>query len=215
MGLPPKPAGQGGERRSWPDHGQAPKQQQQHQQQSTSGPAQHTRSKTTGPAPASPLRLELVGTRPPQKRWLRKPNLLRLRRLRRMVTTTCTFACHGRRWRQWIPGSPRRCSTIFSRALGRKTQFRCSCRHRRRSSGLEIPVPCRTRVSVLQPGGSGDTSVDTVDTEPHLEALTQHVAGRLAIPGASAAAEVKVLMDSGSEISAMSEELVEALRRQG
>ena len=31
------------------------------------------------------------------------------------------------------------------------------------------------RVSVLQPGGRGDTSVDTVDTEPHLEALTQHV----------------------------------------
>ena len=53
-----------------------------------------------------------------------------------------------------------------------------------------------------------------MDTEPHLEALTQHVAGRLALPGASAAAEVKVLMDSGSEITAMSEEVVEALRRQ-
>ena len=70
------------------------------------------------------------------------------------------------------------------------------------------------RVSVLQPGGSGDTSVDAVDTEPHLAALTQHVAGRLAVPGASAAAEVKVLMDSGSGITAMSEEVVEALRRQ-
>ena len=32
-----------------------------------------------------------------------------------------------------------------------------------------------SRVSVLQPGGSGDASVDTVDTEPHLEALTPHV----------------------------------------
>ena len=41
------------------------------------------------------------------------------------------------------------------------------------------------RVSVLQPGGSGDTSVDRVETEPHLEALTQHVAGSLAVPGAS------------------------------
>ena len=70
------------------------------------------------------------------------------------------------------------------------------------------------RVSVLQPGGSGDTSVDTVDTEPHLEALTQHVAGRLALLGASAAAEVIVLMDTGSGIAAMSEELIEALRRQ-
>ena len=70
------------------------------------------------------------------------------------------------------------------------------------------------RVLVLQPGGSGDTNVDTVYTQPHWEALTQHVAGCLAVPGASAAAEVKVLMDSGSGITAMSEELVEALRRQ-
>ena len=69
------------------------------------------------------------------------------------------------------------------------------------------------RVSVLKPGGSGDTSVDTVDTEPHLAAPTQHVAGRLAVPGASAAGEVKVLMDSDSEITTMSEELVEALQR--
>ena len=30
-----------------------------------------------------PLRLTLVGTRPPQKRWLREPNLLRLRCLRK------------------------------------------------------------------------------------------------------------------------------------
>ena len=57
------------------------------------------------------------------------------------------------------------------------------------------------RVSVLQPDGSGDTSVDTMDTEPHLEALTQHVAGCLAVPGASAAAEVKVLIDSDSGIA--------------
>ena len=53
-----------------------------------------------------------------------------------------------------------------------------------------------------------------METEPHLETLTQHVAGRLAVPGASAAAEAKVLMDSGSEITAMLEELVETLRRQ-
>ena len=39
----------------------------------------------------------------------------------------------------------------------------------------------------------------------------QHVAGRLVIPGASAAAEIKVLMDSGSSITATSVELVEAL----
>ena len=48
-----------------------------------------------------------------------------------------------------------------------------------------------SHVSVLQPDGFGDTSVETVDIEPHLQALTQHVAGRLAVPGASAAAEIK------------------------
>ena len=48
-------------------HGQDPKQQQQQQQQSTSSPAQHTRRKATGMAlRLPPLRLELVGTRPPQ-----------------------------------------------------------------------------------------------------------------------------------------------------
>ena len=49
------------------------------------------------------------------------------------------------------------------------------------------------RVSVLQLGGSGDTGVDKVDTEPHLEALMQHAVGRLAVPGASVADEVNVL----------------------
>ena len=99
------------------------------------------------------LRLELVGTRPPQKRWWRKPNLLRPRRLHRMMTTTCTFACRGRRWRQEIPDSPRRCSIMFPRVLSRKirhqsfVQFRLRCRHPRRSSGLEIPAPFRTHVS--------------------------------------------------------------------
>ena len=44
----------------------------------------------------------------------------------------------------------------------------------------------------------------------------QHVAGRLAVPGASAAAEVKVnvLIDLRSGITATSNELIEALRRQ-
>ena len=53
-----------------------------------------------------------------------------------------------------------------------------------------------------------------METEPHLEALTQHVVGCLAVPGASGAAEGKVLMDSGSGITAISEELVEALQGQ-
>ena len=53
-----------------------------------------------------------------------------------------------------------------------------------------------------------------METEPHLEALTQHVAGCLAVPGVSAAAEVQVLMDYRSEITALSEELINAQRRQ-
>ena len=51
-----------------------------------------------------------------------------------------------------------------------------------------------------------------METEQHLDALTQHVAERLAVPGAAAAGEV--LMDSGSGITAMPEELIEALREQ-
>ena len=58
------------------------------------------------------------------------------------------------------------------------------------------------------------TIVNSVEKEPHVEGLTQHLAGRLAVPGASAAAGVRVLMDSGSSITAMSEELVQALRGQ-
>ena len=81
------------------------------------------------------------------------------------------------------------------------------------SCGDFSTVSC-ARVSALQPGGSGDTIVDTAETEPHLEALTQHVAGSLAVPGASAAAESKVLMYSGSSITAISEDLVESLQGQ-
>ena len=57
-------------------------------------------------------------------------------------------------------------------------------------------------------------TVDTVDTEPHLQAMTQYLPGRFVVPGASAAAEEKVLGDSGSGITATSWELVETLRRQ-
>ena len=68
------------------------------------------------------------------------------------------------------------------------------------SCGDSITIS-HTRVSVLQPGRSGDTRVDTVGTEPHLEALTHHVGGRLAVPGAFAADDVKVIMGFGSGIS--------------
>ena len=163
--------------------------------------------------PGCPLRLppiELKHTRPPQRRWLRRPNLLRLNHLRRMTTTTCTFACRGKGWRQWIitdtvqhqvsqSAGPQNASPVFHSVL------------------VQLPAPASqqscddsstisyVRISVLQPGGSGDTRVHTVKTEPRFEALTQHVTGRLVVPGASATAEVKVLMDSGSGITDISE----------
>ena len=117
-------------------------------------------------------------------------------------------------------GSPRRRSTRCPRALGHRMQrqfftlFQFSYRHPRRSSHVVIPATLYAGVSVLQPGGSGDTSVDTVETEPHLEAPSQHVAGSLAVPGSSGADEDKVLMDSGSGITAVSAKLVEALQAQ-
>ena len=105
------------------------------------------------------------------------------------------------------------------------TPFHCSRRQPRHSSGVEIPTASQqwrgdsstlysASVAVVQPGRCGDTIVDLVENEPHVEGLTQHLAGRFAVPSASAAAEVKVLMDSGSSITAMSEELVQALRGQ-
>ena len=69
------------------------------------------------------------------------------------------------------------------------------------------------RGSASKPNGSDDTGMGTVETQRHLGALTQHVAGRLAVPGFSASAEVKVVMDSGSFIAAILEELVDPLRR--
>ena len=56
--------------------------------------------------------------------------------------------------------------------------------------------------------------MDSAENEPHVEGLTQYHAGRLAVPVASEAAEVNVLLDSGLNITAMSEELVQALRGQ-
>ena len=58
------------------------------------------------------------------------------------------------------------------------------------SRGFSSIIPYAL-VSVLQPGGCDDTSVDAVETEPHLEVLTHHVTGRLAIPGASVADEIQ------------------------
>ena len=164
-----------------------------------------------------------MGTKPPQKRWLRRLNLLRLNRLlvRRMTTTTGTFACRGRISRQRITGSPRRCSTRFPEALGHIkrhqsfTPFRCSRGQPRHSSGVEIPepfVPCVSRSCSL---------ADAV-TQSWIRLRTNACGGPdAASRGASCCSRCfrgcrgqKVLMDSSSSITAMSEELVQALRRE-
>ena len=56
--------------------------------------------------------------------------------------------------------------------------------------------------------------MDSVENKSYLEAPTHYLGGRPAVIGASVAAEVKVFMDSGSGITAMSEEPVETLRGQ-
>ena len=95
------------------------------------------------------------------------------------------------------------------------TPFWCGRRHPRHSSGVELPAPSIPRVSrscslvdVVK------TSMDSVENEPYLEAPTHYLGGRLAVLGDSVVAEVKVFMDSGSGITAMSEEPVETLRGQ-
>ena len=134
-------------------HGQRYIQTPMQQQQFTGCPAQHTRSKTTGMASVFAI-IRACGCKTPQKRWLQRPNLLRLKRPRRMTTTTCIFAGRRRRWRLWITGSSRRCSTRSPKELGHIMQhqaitlFRCSLRHPRRS-GVNIPEKSLPRVSRL------------------------------------------------------------------
>ena len=90
------------------------------------------------------------------------------------------------------------------------TPFQYNHRQARHSSAVEIPTPYSARVVVVQPGRCGDTIVDLAENEPHLEGLTQYFAKRFAVLGASAAAEVKTLMDYGASITALPEELVQA-----
>ena len=68
-----------------------------------------------------------------------------------------------------------------------------------------IPALFHTRVSPFYNLiGVNDTSVDMVETKPHLEALTKHNAGHLAVPHVFPAIEVKDPKDFGSGITAMS-----------
>ena len=80
-------------------YGHAPK--QQHQQESTSGPAQHTRNKATGTAPASATpTAEASGCKTASKAVFTVTEPAAPAASTQKMTTTRTFACRGRRWRQ-------------------------------------------------------------------------------------------------------------------
>ena len=204
------------------NHGQDPKQQQQQQQQqSTSGSAQHTRSKATGMTPESATptagasgykttsKAVVRGTEPaaPAASTQKDDDYVYIHVPREKVAPVYTGRTETVQHYVSQNAGPQNAAPVLQ------------------SAPVQLPAPASqqwlgdsgttsyARVSVLQPGGSGDTSVDTVDTGSQLEALTQHVAGCLAVPGASAASEVKVLMDSGLGITVLSEELVEAQQR--
>ena len=50
-------------------------------------------------------------------------------------------------------------------------------------------------VAVVQPGICGDMIVYSAEKDPHVEGLTKYLAGCLAVPGTSTAAEVEVFVD--------------------
>ena len=64
----------------------------------------------------------------------------------------------------------------------------------------------------MPPGRCSDRIVDSVGNKPRVERLTQHLAGRLPVPGSFAAVEIKGFVNSGSGITAISKELVETSR---
>eukprot|EP00904_Undaria_pinnatifida_P005886 jgi/Undpi1/2427/HiC_scaffold_13.g05808.m1 len=197
-------------------HGQTPVQQQQ----SPSGPAQHNRSKTTGMAPvtATPRasayktasKAVVTETEPAAPEPSRQNNddyvYIRVPR-EKMAPVDYGLTETVQHQVSQSPG-PQNASPVLH------------------SVPVQLPAPASqqscgdtsaiysARAAVVQPGRGGEMIVNPVENEPHVEIPKQHLARRLAVPGASAAAEVKVLMDFGSSITAMSEELVQALRGQ-
>ena len=130
------------------DHRKTPKQQQQ----STSGPAQHTRSKATGMAPASATP-RASGYKTASKAVVTETEPAAPEASTQNGDDYVHICVTQRRWRQWMTGSQRRCSTRFPRALGHRMQnqfftpFQCSRRHPRPSSGVKTPATFIPRVS--------------------------------------------------------------------
>ena len=185
-------------------HGQTPVQQQQ----PTNGPAQHTRSKKTGMAPASATP-RASGCQTAYKAVVTKSEPA----APEASSQDNDHYVYIRLPRENMAPVDNEPTTTLQHQVPQnaRPQNAAPVLH---SAPLQLPAPASqqscgdsnvttsyARVSVLHPGVSGGTSVDTVETEPHLDALTQHVAWRLAVPGASAAAEVKAWMDFGSRIT--------------
>ena len=155
--------------------------------------------------PGWPLRLlplELVGTRLLQKRWLRRSaapeastqnddHYEYIRVPREKMAPVNNGLTETVQHQVSDSAGPQNAAPVLH-SVPVQPPAPASQQWRRDSSTMSY-----TRVSVVQPGGCGDTSVDSVENDPHLEALTKHPTGRLPVPGVSAAAEVKVLMDSG------------------
>ena len=214
MGLPPSQQGEAGKGVHGQSYGQNPIQQQK----PTNGPARHTRSKTTTMPPASGTtrssgyqtasKVVVTETEPaaPKSSMQNDDDYVYIRVPREKLAPvdnglTETVQC------QVSPSAGPQIAVIYS------VPVQPPAPASQQWNGVSSTF-YSARVSVMQPGGCGDTSVDWVDNEPHLEALTQHLAGHLAVPSTSAAAEITVLMYSGSGIVAMSEELLQTLRGQ-
>ena len=155
-------------------HGQAPKQENQ-QQQSPSGPAQHTGSKTTGAVPAfatptggasgykTASKAVVAGTEPaaPAASTQTDDDYVYICVPRAKVAPVDTGRTETVKHHVAQSPGPQNAAPVLQSVpvqLPARASQQCL-----RDSG----TTSYARVSVLQPGGSGDTSVDTVDTEPH------------------------------------------------
>ena len=197
-------------------HGQTPIQQQQ----STNGSAQHTWSKTTGMAPASAIP-QASGYQTASKAVITKTELAALEASTQNDEDYVYIRVPREKMASVDNGHTETVQHQVSQSAGPQNvapvlhtvpvQPAATAYSKWRGDSSTI---YSARVAVVQPGRCGETIVKSVENETHVEVLMQHLAGRLAVPGASAAAEAKVLMDSGSGITAMSEELVQALRGQ-
>ena len=200
-------------------HGQSHDQTPTQQQQSINGPAQHTRSKTTGMAPASATprasgyqtasKAVVTEAEPaaPEASTQNDEDYVYIRVSREKMVPVDDGLTETVQHQVSHSAGPQNAAPILHTV---PVQAATTSQQWRGDSSTINSV----RAAVLQPGRCGETIVNSVENKPRVGVLTQHLAGRLAVPGAVAAAEIKVLMDSGSSITAMLEKLVQALRGQ-